>query len=854
MSSTDTLTPSQTSTNAQVLDATTHANIHDKLARALGIKTAQVNAFVKLYDEGATVPFIARYRKEKTQNLDDAQLRALEKSLNYERDMATRRLKITELLSTQGNLTDELQTRIDNATSKLELEDIYLPYRPRRRSPAAKARAAGLDVAAQALLTQEITPTEALADYQAQSSITDDSGNEIEVDFSDIDKQLAGVQAIIVDEWTQALDLLDNLRSGFAKTASIVSSVASEEKREVGEKFKDYFEHSESLARLPNHRLLAMLRGRQENVLGLKIEGEDAPFIEKIIKHFEVDAKAPAERQEFLTEAATSLWKEKWRPHIEHRLLTEKRLTAEADAIDVFANNLQHLLMAAPAGRKVILGVDPGIRHGVKMAIVDTQGHVMLDGEEKPVVATVYPFAPDNKMDEAKKVIDELLSTYGVDLVAIGNGTASRETDAMIKEILAANAELKAKAVIVNESGASVYSASELASDELANLDVSVRGAVSIARRLQDPLSELVKVDPKAIGVGQYQHDVNQTQLADSLDKVTQDSVNAVGVDVNTASPAILAHIAGLNKNVAQQIVTYRKEHGAFDNREALKNVPRLGVKTFEQAAGFLRVHGGSNPLDATGVHPESYALVDSLLEQTGKALPEVIGNDGVLNSIDTTALAANDDNISVKAIIEELAKPARDPRPEFKTANFREDVNSIKDLSEGMQLEGVVTNVTAFGCFVDVGVHQDGLVHISQMANDFVADPMNRVKPGDIVSVRVISIDEKRGRIGFSMKPESEKPVRPAAKSVAEGKGNDDKTSRPRSNHSNSNRPSNSRPVADKRSSKPRGNRQDKDNANNRRKAPRAEKAAAPNKEAPNKIGTLGALLQEAGVTKTKK
>ena len=854
MSSTDTLTPSQTSTNAQVLDATTHANIHDKLARALGIKTAQVNAFVKLYDEGATVPFIARYRKEKTQNLDDAQLRALEKSLNYERDMATRRLKITELLSTQGNLTDELQTRIDNATSKLELEDIYLPYRPRRRSPAAKARAAGLDVAAQALLTQETTPIAALADYQVQSSITDDSGNEIEVDFSDIDKQLAGVQAIIVDEWTQALDLLDNLRSGFAKTASIVSSVASEEKREVGEKFKDYFEHSESLARLPNHRLLAMLRGRQENVLGLKIEGEDAPFIEKIIKHFEIDAKAPAERQEFLVEAATSLWKEKWRPHIEHRLLTEKRLTAEADAIDVFANNLQHLLMSAPAGRKVILGVDPGIRHGVKMAIVDAQGHVMLDGEEKPVVATVYPFAPDNKMDEAKKVIDELLSTYSVDLVAIGNGTASRETDAMIKEILAANAELKAKAVIVNESGASVYSASELASDELANLDVSVRGAVSIARRLQDPLSELVKVDPKAIGVGQYQHDVNQTQLADSLDKVTQDSVNAVGVDVNTASPAILAHIAGLNKNVAQQIVTYRKEHGAFDNREALKNVPRLGVKTFEQAAGFLRVHGGSNPLDATGVHPESYALVDSLLEQTGKALPEVIGNDGVLNSIDTTALAANDDNISVKAIIEELAKPARDPRPEFKTANFREDVNSIKDLSEGMQLEGVVTNVTAFGCFVDVGVHQDGLVHISQMANDFVADPMNRVKPGDIVSVRVISIDEKRGRIGFSMKPESEKPVRPAAKSVAEGKGNDDKTSRPRSNHSNSNRPSNSRPVADKRSSKPRGNRQDKDNANNRRKAPRAEKAAAPNKEAPNKIGTLGALLQEAGVTKTKK
>ncbi|MFT0772963.1 Tex family protein [Psychrobacter aquimaris] len=847
MSSTDTLTSSQTSTNAQVLDATTHANIHDKLARALGIKTAQVNAFVKLYDEGATVPFIARYRKEKTQNLDDAQLRALEKSLNYERDMATRRLKITELLSTQGNLTDELQTRIDNATSKLELEDIYLPYRPRRRSPAAKARAAGLDTAAQAVLTQEITPMDALADYQVQSSITDDSGNEIEVDFSDIEKQLAGVQAIIVDEWTQALGLLDNLRSGFAKTASIVSSVASEEKREVGEKFKDYFEHSESLARLPNHRLLAMLRGRQENVLGLKIEGEDAPFIEKIISHFDVDAKAPAARREFLSEAASSLWKDKWRPHIEHRLLTEKRLAAEADAIDVFASNLQHLLMSAPAGPKVILGVDPGIRHGVKMAIVDAQGHVMSDSEKKPVIATVYPFAPDNKMDEAKKVIDALLSTYNVDLVAIGNGTASRETDAMIKEILAANDALKAKAVIVNESGASVYSASELASDELANLDVSVRGAVSIARRLQDPLSELVKVDPKAIGVGQYQHDVNQNQLADSLDKVTQDSVNAVGVDVNTASPAILAHIAGLNRNVAQQIVTYRKEHGAFDSREALKNVPRLGAKTFEQAAGFLRIHNGSNPLDATGVHPESYALVDSLLAQAGKPLSKVIGNDGVLNTIDTTTLAANDDNVSVKAIIEELAKPARDPRPEFKTANFRDDVNSIKDLSEGMTLEGVVTNVTAFGCFVDVGVHQDGLVHISQMANDFVADPMNRVKPGDIVSVRVISIDEKRGRIGFSMKPESEKSVRTAAKSsVASTDG--EKVSRPRSNQANSDRPNNSRPAADKRSSKPRGKRQDNTNSN-RSKPIKNDKA-----EAPSKMGTLGALLQEAGVTKTKK
>ncbi|WP_367106748.1 Tex-like N-terminal domain-containing protein [uncultured Psychrobacter sp.] len=854
MSSTDTLTSSQAPANTQSLDATTHANIHDKLARALGIKTAQVDAFVKLFDEGATVPFIARYRKEKTQNLDDAQLRALEKSLNYERDMATRRLKITELLRTQGNLNDELQARIDNATSKLELEDIYLPYRPRRRSPAAKARAAGLDAPAQALLTQEITPMEALGDYQVPASVTDDSGNEIDVDFSDIDKQLAGVQAIIIDEWTQALDLLDSVRSGFAKTASIVSTVASDEKREVGEKFKDYFEHSESLARLPNHRLLAMLRGRQENVLGLKIEGEDTPFIDKIIKHFDVDSKTPEARREFLVEAATSLWKDKWRPHIEHRLLTEKRLAAEADAIEVFANNLQHLLMAAPAGRKIILGVDPGIRHGVKMAVIDAQGQVIKDNDDKPVIATVYPFAPDNKMAEAKTVIDELLSTYNVDLVAIGNGTASRETDAMIKEILAANDDLKAKAVIVNEAGASVYSASELASDELADLDVSVRGAVSIARRLQDPLSELVKVDPKAIGVGQYQHDVNQNQLADSLDKVTQDSVNAVGVDVNTASPAILTHIAGLNSNVAQQIVNYRREHGAFDNREALKDVPRLGAKTFEQAAGFLRIHDGSNPLDATGVHPESYALVNNLLAQTGKALPEIIGNDSVLNSIDTDKLAANDDNISVSAIVEELAKPARDPRPKFKTANFRDDVNSIKDLTEGMQLEGVVTNVTAFGCFVDVGVHQDGLVHISQMANDFVADPMNRVKPGDIVSVRVISIDEQRGRIGFSMKPEKDKPVRTTNKTTTANTGSsstDDKPSRsynrPTSDGDKRRSPSRSkRPDSRSNSNKGATKQGATDNRNH------TQKPSKP--EAPSKIGTLGALLQEAGVTKGKK
>ncbi|WP_296402237.1 Tex family protein [Psychrobacter sp.] len=821
------------------------ANIHTKLAKELGIKPAQVNAFVKLYDEGATVPFIARYRKEKTQGLDDSQLRALEKGLNYERDMASRRAKILELLQGQGNLTEALQTRIEQATSKLELEDIYLPYRPRRRSLAAKARAAGLGDVADKLLASEMTPTEALEGYQLPETVTDDMGNEIEVDFSDAEKQLAGVEAIIIDNWTQELELLDTLRTGFAKIATINSSLASEDKREVGEKFADYFEHSESLARLPNHRLLAMLRGRQENVLVLKVDGEDAPFIEKIISKFELDAKQPEANRQFLVTAANSLWKDKWRPHLEHRLLTEKRLAAEADAIDVFASNLQHLLMAAPAGRKVILGVDPGIRHGVKMAVIDEHGQVIRDSDNMPAIATVYPFAPDNKMGEAKATIAELLKTHQVELVAIGNGTASRETDAMIKELIDADDAITAKAVIVNESGASVYSASELASDELADLDVSIRGAVSIARRLQDPLSELVKVEPKAIGVGQYQHDVNQSQLSDSLDKVTQDCVNAVGVDVNTASPAILAHIAGLNRNVAQQIVNYRKQHGAFTSREQLKDVPRLGVKTFEQAAGFLRIRNGEEPLDATGVHPESYGLVKEILAKSGKQITEVLGNDSFINTLTTDGIeAANDDNISVAAIKQELAKPAHDPRPEFKTAQFRDDVNSISDLEEGMQLEGVVTNVTGFGCFVDVGVHQDGLVHISEMANDFVEDPMNLVKPGDIVSVRVISVDAKRNRIGFSMKSDQATSVKPEVAAAAKPTIDkvEDRARPARTPHKNNkSKPANSKNA--------RNNPRTNARTNPREENAKAVKPTNKPKTEENKIGSLGALLKQAGL-----
>lgn len=832
----------------EVLSATTQQAIYQKLATELGIRLNQVIAFVNLYDEGATIPFIARYRKENTGGLDDVQLRNLEKSLNYERDMASRRDKIIELLTSQGKLTDELSERIANATSKLELEDIYLPYRPRRRSLATQAKEAGLEPIALSVLNDNVSPEQALANFQVPEPTVDENGETQVSVFVDKEKQLAGIGAIITDEWTQDLDLLDKLRVGFSKIAQIHSLLVGEDKREVGEKYKDYFDHSESLARLPNHRLLAMLRGRQDNVLSINIEGEDKAFIEQITQAFNLSQVEPSERQAFLQDLAKKLWLDKWRPHIEHRLLTEKRLAAEAAAIDVFASNLQHLLMAAPAGQQVILGVDPGIRHGVKMAVVDSLGHVAKSESGEFATATVYPFAPDNKVDEAKAVILNLLKDYQVNLIAIGNGTASRETDTLIKEILADNSDIKALPVVVNESGASVYSASELASQELSELDVSIRGAVSIARRLQDPLSELVKVDPKAIGVGQYQHDVNQNQLADSLDKVTQDCVNAVGVDVNTASPAILSHIAGLNTNVAQQIVSYRNEHGAFANREQLKNVPRLGAKTFEQAAGFLRIRGGDEPLDATGLHPESYELVKNWLEQTGKTLSDVLGNEGVLNTLDTGILtAANDDaadgnqNPEIKAlsIKQELAKPAHDPRPAFKTAQFRDDVNSISDLAIGMNLEGVVTNVTSFGCFVDVGVHQDGLVHISQMGNAFIADPLNFVKPGDIVNVRVINLDAERKRIGFSMKTDAEdtttkdKSAKPDAKRSQSSDTGPEKPERKKSDYRG------------KRSD----NLDDKSKANRRDK--KSEKSDNKIDNKPEKIGSLGALLAQAGLKK---
>lgn len=789
MDTNDTLSPEQ------------HATIYAKLAHTLNIKQAQVQSFAELYDDGQSVPFIARYRKDKTGGLDDEQLRTLEKGLIVERDLAERRKKILELLHAQGNLTDALTARIHAASSKLELEEVYAPYRPRRRSLSAKAKLAGLLPVALAILEGK-NPSEALKTYTPVSEVTDETGETFTVDYSTEALQLEGVGAIILDEWATELALLDKVRAGFNATASIHAFLVGEEKREVGEKFKDYFDHVEPFAKLSSHRLLAMLRGRQQNVLAIKVLGEDEPFIEMM--KVELLAAASGEQAEFLASLVKRLWVEKWRPQIEHRLLTEHRLRAERDAIDIFAKNLQHLLMAAPAGQKVILGVDPGIRHGVKMAVIDETGKVLA-------TKTVYPFAPDNKVEEARNAICELIKTHAVALVAIGNGTASRETETLVKDVIKTNA-LPATALVISEAGASVYSASELASHELSELDVSVRGAVSIARRLQDPLSELVKVEPKAIGVGQYQHDVNQSELETSLDNVTADCVNAVGVDVNTASPSILSHIAGLSKNVAEQIVNYRSNHGAFTSRDELKAVPRLGEKTFLQAAGFLRIKSGSEPLDRTGVHPENYELVYQLLNKNALEVKDVIGNPEKI-----APLLASFSPLSVEALaLNELAKAQHDPRGSFVTAKFRDDVNSVKDLVIGMELEGVVTNVTAFGCFVDVGVHQDGLVHISELSDGFVENPSDLVKPYDIVKVRVISVDEARGRIGFSMKKEASKADNAEKKS-------EKKFEKKPKKHEQPNQKADTLPAK-----KPKSKSQEKQDA---------------------KVGSLGALLQKAGL-----
>lgn len=777
-----------------------------QLAKELAVRPNQVEAAIKLIDEGASVPFIARYRKEVTQGLDDTQLRQLDTRLSYLRDLYERREKVIESLKEQDKLSDDLLARVNAAETKNALEEIYAPYRPKRTSKSFKAKEAGLGPIAAQIFAEQVEPSEALTGFN-------------HADYPDVDSQLDAVQHILIDEWAQNIALTTELKEIFAKTAVLKSLVASEEKKEVGKKFRDYFDFSEILNKVPSHRLLAMLRGRQENVLGLKVDGEDSAPLARIETEYNLDQIQPQARQDFLKQTAKLFWLGKVRPQIEHSLLTEKRLAAESEAMDVFAENLRHLLLSAPAGARCTLGVDPGIRTGVKLAVVNQSGDVVAH-------STVYPFAPKEDKAGAIEEIARLCREHHVDLIAIGNGTASRETEAVVAEMMAAHSDLKLTRVSVSEAGASVYSASELASQELPELDVSIRGAVSIARRLQDPLAELVKIDPKSIGVGQYQHDVNQAGLAKTLEAVVEDCVNSVGVDVNTASSAILGYIAGLNKSIAQQIVDYRKEHGRFDNRQALKNVPRLGERTFEQAAGFLRIQAGSEPLDASAVHPESYGLVEKILAAKATTVKDIIGNTEIIRSVNAEEFV--DDQVglpTIQDVLSELEKPGRDPRPEFRTAKFREDITEVAQLTEGMQLEGVVTNVTNFGAFVDVGVHQDGLVHISELANEFVADPHKVVKPGQIVQVRVLQVDVERNRVNLSMRPEGS--ASPAKVARAPRRDQEQRTER----KPQAKRPQQSHPQSD-------------------RSPVKKPQAAKPQE---NKIGGLGALLLQAGIKGSK-
>lgn len=779
-----------------------------QLASELAVRPDQVEAAIKLIDEGASVPFIARYRKEVTQGLDDTQLRQLDTRLSYLRDLNERRAKVIESLKEQNKLSDDLLARVEAVETKNALEEIYAPYRPKRTSKSFKAREAGLGPVAEKILAEQVDPSEALAGFSHE-------------EYPDLESQLDAIQHIIIDEWAQNIALTAELKANFAKTAVLKSAVASEEKKEVGKKFRDYFEFSENLNKVPSHRLLAMLRGRQENVLGLKVDGENDPAIQRIEVEYQLDQIQPQTRQDFLKQTAKLFWMGKVRPQVEHSLLTEKRLAAENEAMQVFAENLRHLLLSAPAGSRRTLGVDPGIRTGVKLAVVNESGDVLAH-------STIYPFAPKEDKEGSVAELARLCREFDIELIAIGNGTASRETEAVVAEMMAANPDLKLTRVTVSEAGASVYSASELASQELPELDVSIRGAVSIARRLQDPLAELVKIDPKSIGVGQYQHDVNQAGLAKTLDAVVEDCVNAVGVDVNTASSAILGYIAGLNKAIAQQIVEYRKENGRFDNRQDLKKVPRLGDRTFEQAAGFLRIQEGNQPLDASSVHPESYGLVEKIVEAKATTVKDIIGNSEIIRQVDPNQFIDDKFGLpTIQDVLAELEKPGRDPRPEFRTAKFRDDITDVKQLTEGMQLEGVVTNVTNFGAFVDIGVHQDGLVHISELANEFISDPHKIVKPGQIVQVRVIQVDAERNRVNLSMRPEG------AAAPV--------KTSpRPRREQNQEQRPER----------KPQGKRPQHARPQGERPQGKKPQAAKPQEQ---KIGGLGALLLQAGIKGSK-
>nr|WP_256644896.1 Tex family protein [Thermomonas paludicola] len=713
--------------------------IASTIAVEIGAQTAQVAAAVGLLDEGATVPFIARYRKEVTGGLDDTQLRNLETRLTYLREMEDRRAAILSSIAEQGKLTDELRADIEAADSKSRLEDLYLPYKQKRRTRAQIAREAGLEPLADGLLAD---PTLVPEDFAA-GFVDADKG------VADAKAALEGARAILIERWGEDAALLGELREWLAREGLIRAKVV-EGKEAAGEKFRDYFDHAEPLAKIPSHRMLALLRGRREEFLQLDLDpGADAEaghqYAEgRIALHAGIDARGRA-ADTWLRNAVRLAWRAKIHMHLLLDLFNQAREKAEGEAIAVFGDNLKDLLLAAPAGPKAVLGLDPGLRTGVKVAVVDATGKLVATD-------TIYPHEPRRQWEQSLATLKKLCLAHGVQLIAIGNGTASRETDKLAFDLLKLVPELKAQKIVVSEAGASVYSASELAAKEFPTLDVSLRGAVSIARRLQDPLAELVKIEPKAIGVGQYQHDVDQYRLARALDAKVEDCVNAVGVDVNTASGALLARVSGLSTTVAENIVAHRDANGAFKSRKALLKVARLGEKTFEQCAGFLRIMDGEQPLDASSVHPEAYPVVERILAAGGKSVKQIIGDSAFLRSLKPAQFTdARFGEPTVRDILKELEKPGRDPRPEFKAAKFADGVESIKDLQPGMVLEGVVSNVAAFGAFVDIGVHQDGLVHISALSDRYVKDPREVVKAGDIVKVKVLEVDVARKRIALS-------------------------------------------------------------------------------------------------------
>ncbi|WP_176047171.1 Tex family protein [Burkholderia sp. BCC1644] len=717
--------------------------IVQRIATELSVQPRQVAAAVQLLDEGSTVPFIARYRKEVTGNLDDTQLRQLEERLLYLRELEDRRATILSSIDEQGKLTDELRAAIDTADSKQVLEDLYLPYKPKRRTRAQIAREAGLEPLAQALLANP------LLDPQAEAAAYVDADKGV----ADVKAALDGARDILSEQFGETAELLGKLRDYLHNQGVVSSAVVEGKENEEGEKFRDYYDYAETIKTVPSHRALALFRARNAGVLTVKLglgEELDAqvphPGEAMIARHFGIaNQNRPADK--WLSDVCRWCWRVKVQPHIENELLTQLRETAETEAIRVFARNLNDLLLAAPAGPKAVIGLDPGLRTGVKVAVVDRTGKVLATD-------TIYPHEPRRDWDGSIAKLARIAAQTQAELISIGNGTASRETDKLASELIAKHPELRLQKIVVSEAGASVYSASELAAKEFPEMDVSLRGAVSIARRLQDPLAELVKIEPKAIGVGQYQHDVNQRELARSLDAVVEDCVNAVGVDANTASAPLLARVSGLNATLARNIVDYRDANGPFPSREHLRKVPRLGDKTFEQAAGFLRINGGENPLDRSSVHPEAYPVVERMLAKISKRIDDVLGNREALSGLSPTEFVDERFGLpTVRDILSELEKPGRDPRPEFKTATFREGVEKVSDLVPGMTLEGVVTNVAAFGAFVDIGVHQDGLVHVSAMSTKFIKDPHEVVKAGQVVKVKVLDVDVKRQRIALTMR-----------------------------------------------------------------------------------------------------